>query len=177
MRNRHYWGSVFSEVTRTIHHVPEIPCWSRGPRWAVSKPRGLWCMFWNRPLPDLLHLLDSSPKKRRIKVTRSAPEAPVSWFFRQTPEKQVFAPSAETRQRAHRPLPTAAHAAVPLLSAPRRWPALGGRGCNCVKKLSSKSWSCNTPGGSQKGCVTRWEGQTVTGLLVFRFNFLFYIGV
>eukprot|EP00069_Balaena_mysticetus_P001976 bmy_03963T0 len=57
----------------------------------------------------------------------------------QTPEKQVFAPSAETRQRAYRPLPTRAHPAVPLLSAPRQWPALGGRGCNCVKKLSSKS--------------------------------------
>ncbi|TEA23763.1 hypothetical protein DBR06_SOUSAS3810129 [Sousa chinensis] len=56
----------------------------------------------------------------------------------QTPEKQ-FLHHQQERQRAHRPLPTPAHPAVPLLSAPRRWPALGVRGCKCLKELSSKS--------------------------------------
>lgn len=156
---------MFSEVTRMTHHVPEIPCWSKGPRWAVSKPRGLWCMFWNRPNPDLLYLLHYPPKKRRIKVTRSAQKPPFHGFSGR-PQKNNFLHHQQERQRAHRPLPTPAHPAVPLLSAPRRWPALGVRGCKCLKELSSKSWNCNSPGGSQKGGVTSWEGQTVAGVFV-----------
>lgn len=50
----------------------EIRFFSEGSRLAVSKSRGPQRIFWKWATPDLLYLLNYPPKRRRVKVTRSA---------------------------------------------------------------------------------------------------------